>query len=130
MSHGEQFGFAALLDYAFQPSKINDGSKWVPQCIEALDRKIRELDTANSPGKRLDTRAQKSRDAEAIIKFIGTTIGSVKVVKYIDDFCIKNRPAIDANPPDTDDEDLNDIAEASADYDEKNDEGSFVEPDD
>jgi hypothetical protein len=101
--HSFQFGFAAILDPAFTPSKRNAGAKSTKRYMDHLDRELTRLDASNlayvqEHGSQEDahhTRADRSGHAEVILTFIVSNLGLNKLVTYIANFRQRYRPAVD-----------------------------------
>jgi hypothetical protein len=94
-SNCKQFGFAAILDPAFNPTRNSKDSDWVSRCVHLLDDQISDLERSN-PDEPLDTRVQRSRHAEEIIKFIVISLGSATEVSLYQDFRCHHRPRVDS----------------------------------
>jgi hypothetical protein len=102
------FGFAAVLDPSFTPGKRNAGARWTPRYVEYATNDIAVIEDKRIDGGGGDddddddeyhTRSQRSRHAEDILQFIGTTIGTAQAVEFITNFCKTHRPTIDLHRP-------------------------------
>jgi hypothetical protein len=89
-THGNQFGSAAILDPAFQPSQDNAGNKSTPAILDFADKRIREAE--NRADARAETRATRHEHAKGLVEEIGLRLGNDNIRAYIDYFFTQHPP--------------------------------------